>query len=78
MKSWSVSYKGHTIRVESSAMGETRLLVDGELQDAGFGVFKQLTGIVRGGNGAGENIKASLSRSWFIRCHIFVEHRLVK
>ena len=78
MKFWSVDYRGHTIRVESFAGGETRLLVDGDLQDVGYSVYKQLNGIVRGGDGAGEQIKASLTRSWFIRCHIFVDHRLVE
>ncbi len=78
MKFWSVSYKGHTIRVEHYWKGEARLLVDGELQDAGVGIFRQLNGIIRAGDGAGEQVKASFSRGWLLRCHVFVDHRLVE
>ncbi len=78
MRSWNVAYKGHSIRVELFALGETRLLVDGELQDVGFGVYRRLDGIVRGGDGAGEPIKVAFVRSWFMQCRVFVDHRLVE
>ena len=78
MKAWTVGYKGHTIRVEKSTLGEARLLVDGELQDAGFFRFYRLEGVLRNGDGAGEPIRASLGGQFSIRCRIFVDHRLVE
>lgn len=78
MKVWSVSYKGHTIRLESPIWGEARLFVDGELQDADFGFCNRLSGVIRAGDGAGEGIKVSLQRKAGVRCRIFVDHRLVE
>ena len=80
MKSWSVNYKGHTIRVECHTGGEMRLLVDGELQDTEFSLYyTRLNGIIRSGDGAGEEIKVALCRRLFVRsCRIFVDHRLAE
>lgn len=76
MKSWSVRYKGHVIRVERYAF-ELRLLVDGELQDAGL-ADRPLNGVLRNGDGSGEPVKASLVGTFRVRCYIFVDHRLVE
>ncbi len=80
MKFWSVKYKGTSIRVEREPT-EWRLIVDGELQDAVHPEHGRLTGVIRSGAGAGEQIKASCTGGFlgrFGRCYIFVDHKLVQ
>lgn len=78
MKKWEIQHKGHTIRVESSVSNE-RLFVDDELQDEyfGLGVRSRLYGIIRKGDGYGEQVKVALGGGWFVQCRIFVDHHLV-
>jgi hypothetical protein len=79
VKSWDVSYKGHSIRVENSSFGGERLLVDGELQDEhkGFDFRSRLQGCIKTGDGAGDRIKVSLGGLLSIQCRIFVNDTLV-
>lgn len=77
MKSWSVSYKGHVIRVESSVRHGVRLLVDDELQDVLLSAGNRMLGVIRSGDGAGAQIKVSYGVSFRQRCLIFVDHQLM-
>ena len=78
MKVWQVKYKGHDIRVENRLRGE-KLIVDGKIQDVGIGLSlrSRLWGPIKGGDGDGERIKASLG-GWFgIDCSIFIDDELI-
>ena len=79
MKAWEIAYKDHTIRVENAWFSGERLLVDGELQDEqiGHGSRSRLYGVIRDGDGAGEQIKVSLGAWFSVQCRIFVDHKLV-
>ena len=79
MKAWNIRYKGHDIRVENGWFSGERLIVDGEMQDArrGFGFRSQLSGRIRGGDGVGEPIRASLGGWLVIGCDLFVDDRAI-
>lgn len=79
MKVWEIDYKGHRIRVENSWFGGERLLVDGELQDEhrGLALRSELSGAIRNGDGAGEDIKVSLGGWFSVGCRLFVDNKLV-
>ncbi len=76
MQVWQVTYKGHEIRVEC-----TRLYVDGVLQDQHHPLLTgyRLWGQIKTGEGAGEQIKVSVGKSFWSgpKCSIFVDHVLV-
>lgn len=78
MKTWSVKYKEHEIRVDNGFFGE-RLIVDGEIQDEqqGFSIRSRLWGKIRSGEGRGEAIKVSLGGWLFINCSVFVDDKMV-
>lgn len=80
MKTWHLTYKDHSIRVENGWFSGERLIVDGELQDErkGFGFRSQLSGRIKSGAGAGEPIRVSLGGWWVIHCQIFVDDRLIQ
>lgn len=73
MKTWRLTYKGHTIEV-ANALFRERLMVDGELQDEhnGLGFGTRLGGRIKSGDGAGEIIKVSLGGFWSVRCVVFI------
>ena len=77
MRKWETSYCGHTIAVENSLTKE-RLYVDRELQheNFGMGVRSELHGVIRNSNADDQPVKVILG-GWFVRCRIFVDHRLV-
>ena len=75
MKTWRLTYKGHTVEVTDSAFRE-RLVVDGTLQDehAGLGFSTRLFGKIKSGDGIGEDIKVSLGGFWSVGCIVFIDN----
>ncbi|MCA8997639.1 MAG: hypothetical protein KDA80_11655 [Planctomycetaceae bacterium] len=74
MAKWEIEYKGHKIEVRTRP--NSRLTVDGEVQDEtfGFGTRSRLWGRIKSGDGEGEQIRASVGGEWFsYSCAVFID-----
>ncbi len=74
---WEVIYRGHWIRFENSCYTAEALFIDGvKVAGAGFGIRRELRGVIERDEGAGDEIVV-LSEAGLLsfRCRIFVERR---
>jgi hypothetical protein len=72
---WTVTYKGHTIRLYNHPISGERLYIDGKLADRGrFGFDITMRGTIEDGAGAGERITAHVTCAFHrLACRIVAE-----
>jgi serine/threonine protein kinase len=73
---WEVTYRGHRVRFRNSALFGERLFIDDKrVSRGGLGRRRELRGVIRHGDGAGDEIMA-LTDAGFLsyRCRIYAEH----
>jgi Protein kinase domain/Domain of Unknown Function (DUF1080) len=77
---WEVHYRGHTIRVvNSSFRGESLFIDDVPVARGGLGMRTELRGLIRQGDGAGDEIMVRCEPSVLsFRCRIFVKRQAVR
>ena len=77
MAIWVTEYKGHAIRVENGPSGE-RLFIDGAASRTPRPWFRrEVRGRITDGDGAGEEIVASISGFWAARCTLTINGKPV-
>jgi len=73
MATWVTEYKGHTIRVQDDRFFGERLFIDGTMSRARRPWFRrEIRGRITDGDGAGEEVVATLSGSWTARCTLAI------
>lgn len=77
-ETWSAKYKEHSIKVNNSWFGPSKLYVDGKLQDIITGLFSaRLFGKIID-NGKEKELRISITSTLFsMECNIFIDNELI-